>query len=73
MTKLPRDIGTLFGILAFCAVALVGLLRATPPLAVLKKAAICGLALALVARVGAYLAFGVIRAGLRQNSTENRV
>ncbi|MFO7956039.1 MAG: hypothetical protein R6X33_02945 [Candidatus Brocadiia bacterium] len=66
MSDLPRRIGMLGGIVAFCAAMMVGLLRDCPPLETGRKALIGAVLLAVVARVGAQLALSVVREGMRQ-------
>ncbi|MGD2175588.1 MAG: hypothetical protein PVJ27_09310 [Candidatus Brocadiaceae bacterium] len=70
MSKLPKDLGVLCGVMAFCAAMLIALLRSSPPLVALKKAGLCGIVLAGVAWIGAHIALSVIRAGLRQYERE---
>ncbi|MFW6118988.1 MAG: hypothetical protein ACOC7S_01480 [Planctomycetota bacterium] len=66
MSDLPRRIGFLGGIVAFCAAMMVGLLRDCPPLETGKKAIIGAVLLALLARVGVQLGLSVVREGMRQ-------
>ncbi len=70
MSSFPKSIGLLSGVVAFCVAALVGLSRASAPLTVMKKAAICALVLGLVGRIGANLALKAVRDGLRQYERE---
>jgi len=72
MNDLSGRIGLLGGIVAFSAAMLVGLLRDCPPLQTAKKALICAVLLAVVARLGARLALGVVREGIRQYNREKR-
>ena len=71
MHSLPRNLGLLGGIVAFCAALLLGLLQDYPPLMATRKAAICAVALALVAWLCTRIAIGVMRDGMRQYSREN--
>ncbi|MCK4282842.1 MAG: hypothetical protein KAX44_00890 [Candidatus Brocadiae bacterium] len=70
MSSLPKNVGLLGGVVAFCAAMLVGLLYSCPPLLAMKKAAICGVVVALVARLSTHLAMGVVRDGLRRSRRE---
>ncbi len=71
MSSLPKNVGLLGGVVAFCAAMLVALLCSCPPLLAMKKAAICGVVVGLVARLSTHLAMGVVRDGLRQSRREN--
>jgi len=64
MNKLAKDMGMLGGIVAFCAGLLVGLLRDCPPILAVKKAALCGLILGVVAWMGVQVALGVMGVGV---------
>ena len=71
MSSLPKNVGLLAGVVAFCAATLVGLLSSCPPLLTMRKAAVCGIVVALVARLSTRLAMGVVRDGLRQGREQS--
>jgi len=71
MSSLAKSLGLLMAIVAFSAVALVGLLRQCPPLTVLKKGGICAVVLGVVAWVCTHVALDVIVAGIRAHRQED--
>jgi hypothetical protein len=66
MNSLPRNVGLLGGVVAFCAALLAGLLGHCPPLMAARKAALCAIALSAVAWLCAHVAVGVVSDGLRR-------
>jgi len=71
MSSLPKQLGTLSGIVALVAVLLLGLLRGTPPVVVLRKAALCAAVLGGVTWLCSHIALDVMAAGVRANVTED--
>ena len=71
MRSLAGKIGMLGGIVCFCAVLLIGLVQGNSPLAAIKRAGFSAVLLALVLWLCIYIAFGVVRGGLRQHSKES--
>ncbi len=70
MNSLPRQIGLLGAIVAFCAAMLVGLLRDCPPLQTGRRALIGAVLAGIVVQLAVQLALGVLREGLRQYERE---
>jgi hypothetical protein len=70
MSRLPKDIGLLGGIVAFCAGLLVALLCDCPPLAALKKAAYSAALAFPVTWLCAHVAVGVLSDGIRRHDEE---
>ena len=65
MNKLPKSLATLAAIVGFCAAQLLSMLRGTAPLAAMKRSLLCGLVLAVLAWLCAYVAVGVFSEGLK--------
>ncbi len=66
MSNLAKNVGLLSGITAFNAGLLAALLRDCPPLIALKRGALGGLAVLLVAWFCTHIAIGVVWDGLRK-------
>lgn len=71
MSKLPKNVGLLGGIVVFCAALLAALLCGCAPLAAAKKAALCGAASAMVAWLCVHIAVSVLRDGVRSYGQED--
>jgi hypothetical protein len=72
MSRLPKDIGILGGIVSFCGALLAALLCRCPPLAAARKAGLCAVGVMLVAWLCTHVALGVLHDGAvrRQRDTE---
>ena len=66
MNRLPQRLATLGGIVGFCMAQLLCLLRGSPPLGSVKKAARCALVLAVLTWLCTHVAVSVFRDGLRR-------
>jgi hypothetical protein len=70
MSKLPKHLGLLGGIVAFCAGLLVALLCECPPLAAARKAGLCALVSGSLVWVCAGIGVGVLQDGLSRRGRD---
>lgn len=73
MGSVPRSVGTLAGVVAFCAALLTGLLRQVPPMAAARRAALCALALTVLAWLCAHVALSVVHDGVQRDRRDGTV
>ena len=67
MNSLSKALGVLGGIVVFCGVLMVGLLRDYEPLFALKRAALGGGILAIAAWAVSQIALNVVRDGVKRS------
>ncbi len=70
-SSLAKKIGLLGGIVVFCAVLLLGLLRDCQPMAALKKAALSAVLLGFVTRLCVQIALNVVQDGITRHAKKN--
>jgi len=69
-SDVPRRIGLLGGIMAFCIALLCGLLQHARPLAAMKKAGLSAAILAVMIWLCTYVVLGLVSDGMRRSSTQ---
>jgi hypothetical protein len=69
-SDVPRRIGLLGGIVAFCITLLSRLLQHSQPLTAMKKAGLSAAILAVMIWLCAYVVLGLVSDGMRRNKTQ---